>query len=59
MEVFIMENNYEYYFVSDIETYIRLADLGVYPVTYRDGAWIYEMNGKLKLALNTLREKFN
>lgn len=53
-----MENNYEYTFIGDIETYIRLADLDVYPVTYSGGLWIYEKNGKLKLALNTLKEKY-
>ena len=32
----------------------ELMKMGIYPITYRDGSWIYELNGKLILALNTL-----
>lgn len=40
-----------------IENTLKMTELmkmDIYPITYRDGAWIYELNRKLILALNTL-----
>lgn len=39
---------------NDINVYNKLANMDIMPITFRDGSWIYEKNGKLILALNTL-----
>ena len=33
---------------------MELIKLDIYPITYRDGSWIFEKNGKLILALNAI-----
>ncbi len=48
-----MEMNY--YSLENTLDYMKLTKYDVYPITYRDGAWIYEDNGKFRLALNAIK----
>ncbi|MBQ8413500.1 MAG: hypothetical protein IJX12_07860 [Lachnospiraceae bacterium] len=45
----------DYCFITSGYEYMKLAHYEVYPITYRDGAWIYEDNGKFRLAYNTIK----
>ena len=46
----------EYYKVHNALEMMALGKLDVMPITYKDGAWIYEKTGKLMLALNAIKE---
>lgn len=51
-----MENTMEYYKVEKALEMMALNKMDIEPITYRDGAWIYEKTGKLLLALNAIKE---
>lgn len=51
-----MEKNMEYYKVERALEMMALGKLDIMPITYKDGAWIYEKTGKLMLALNAIKE---